>query len=88
MLFFLVVDPAVMGTSYPDDDRGEDLPSSSIAKLYVYIGCASCNLSALSADDTGWTLYPPGTRMRASVVPGVIGVFISGSIDPAGLNIR
>jgi cytochrome c oxidase subunit 1 len=97
MLFFFLIPavPAVFGNFFiPMMIGAKDLafPKLNLASWYVFIAGAIFGVWALLAGgiDTGWTLYPPySTRSsQSNVVPGVIGVFISGfSSIMTGLNI-
>jgi cytochrome c oxidase subunit 1 len=97
MLFFFLIPavPAVFGNFFiPMMIGAKDLafPKLNLASWYVFmIGAACAAWSVLVGGiDTGWTLYPPySTRAsQASVIPGVLGAFISGfSSIMTGLNI-
>ena len=97
MLFFFLIPavPAVFGNFFiPMMIGTKDLafPKLNIASWYVFmIGAALAAWSVLAGGiDTGWTLYPPySTRAsQSNVIPGVVGVFISGfSSIMTGLNI-
>jgi cytochrome c oxidase subunit 1 len=97
MLFLFLIPsiPAVMGNFFiPMMIGAKDLafPKLNLASWYVFIiGAAlACWSVLVGGIDTGWTLYPPySTRAsQASVVPGVVGVFITGfSSIMTGLNI-
>jgi cytochrome c oxidase subunit 1 len=98
MLFFFLIPavPAVFGNFLiPMMIGAKDLafPKLNLASWYVFIVGGIFGVWALLAGglDTGWTLYPPySTRSSQApgVVPGVIGVFISGfSSIMTGLNI-
>jgi len=97
MLFFFLIPavPAVLGNFLiPMMIGAKDLafPKLNLASWYVFIAGAACSTWAILAGgiDTGWTLYPPySTRAsQANVVPGILGVFISGfSSIMTGLNI-
>lgn len=97
MLFFFLIPavPAVFGNFLiPMMIGTKDLafPKLNIASWYVFmIGAAFAIWSVLAGGiDTGWTLYPPySTRAsQSNVIPGVVGVFISGfSSIMTGLNI-
>ncbi len=97
MLFFFLIPavPAVFGNFFiPMMIGAKDLafPKLNLASWYVFIlGAAFAVWSVLVGGiDTGWTLYPPySTRAsQASVIPGVLGAFISGfSSIMTGLNI-
>ena len=97
MLFFFLIPavPAVFGNFFiPMMIGTKDLafPKLNIASWYVFMigaGCAAWSVLA-GGIDTGWTLYPPySTRAsQSNVIPGVVGVFISGfSSIMTGLNI-
>src|SRR5207248_1529894 len=67
-------------------------PKLNLASWYVFIiGAAFAAWAVLAGGiDTGWTLYPPysSRSSHTNVVPGAIGVFISGfSSIMTGLNI-
>ena len=97
MLFFFLIPavPAVFGNFFiPMMIGTKDLafPKLNLASWYVFmIGAGLAFWSVLVGGiDTGWTLYPPySTRAsQSNVIPGVVGVFISGfSSIMTGLNI-
>jgi cytochrome c oxidase subunit 1 len=97
MLFFFLIPsiPAVLGNFLiPMMIGAKDLafPKLNLASWYVFMIGAVFGVWAILAGgiDTGWTLYPPySTRAsQTNVVPGVIGVFITGfSSIMTGLNI-
>ncbi len=97
MLFFFLIPavPGVLGNFFiPLMIGAKDLafPKLNLASWYVFMIGAVFGVWAILAGgiDTGWTLYPPYSSRAAqsNVVPGVIGVFISGfSSIMTGLNI-
>lgn len=97
MLFFFLIPsiPGVMGNFFiPMMIGAKDLafPKLNLASWYVFIFGAGWAVWAVLVGgiDTGWTLYPPySSRFSTSnVIPGAIGVFISGfSSIMTGLNI-
>ncbi|MCX7666102.1 MAG: cbb3-type cytochrome c oxidase subunit I [Gemmataceae bacterium] len=97
MLFFFLIPsiPGILGNFFvPIMVGAKDMafPKLNIASWYVWmIGAAFAVWGLLIGGiDTGWTLYPPySTRSSsASVLPGALGVFISGfSSIMTGLNI-
>jgi cytochrome c oxidase subunit 1 len=97
MIFFFLIPavPGVLGNFLiPMMIGAKDLafPKLNLASWYVFMIGAGFAVWALLTGgiDTGWTLYPPySTRSsHTAVVPGAIGVFISGfSSIMTGLNI-
>ena len=97
MLFFFLIPavPAVMGNFFiPIMIGAKDLafPKLNLASWYVFMIGSAFTLWAVLAGgiDTGWTLYPPysSRASHTNIVPGVIGIFISGfSSIMTGLNI-
>lgn len=97
MLFFFLIPavPGVLGNFFvPLMIGAKDLafPKLNLASWYVFMIGAIFGVWAILAGgiDTGWTLYPPYSSRSAqsNVVPGVLGVFISGfSSIMTGLNI-
>ncbi|HEX4614057.1 MAG TPA: cbb3-type cytochrome c oxidase subunit I, partial [Urbifossiella sp.] len=97
MVFFFLVPsiPATLGNFLvPMMIGAKDLafPKLNLASWYVYmIGAGFMVYSLLAGGiDTGWTLYPPysSRSSQSNVVPGVLGVFVSGfSSIMTGLNI-
>jgi cytochrome c oxidase subunit 1 len=97
MLFFFLIPsiPAVFGNFFiPMMIGAKDLafPKLNLASWYVFlIGAVFAVYAVLAGGiDTGWTLYPPYSSRfsQSAVVPGAIGVFISGfSSIMTGLNI-
>jgi cytochrome c oxidase subunit I len=97
MLFFFLIPavPGVLGNFFiPLMIGAKDLafPKLNLASWYVFMIGAGFGIWAILAGgiDTGWTLYPPysSRASQSNVVPGVLGVFISGfSSIMTGLNI-
>lgn len=97
MLFFFLIPavPGVLGNFFiPLMIGARDLafPKLNLASWYVFmIGALFSGWAVLVGGiDTGWTLYPPysSRASQSNVLPGVIGVFISGfSSIMTGLNI-
>ena len=97
MLFFFLIPavPGVMGNFFiPLMIGAKDLafPKLNIASWYVFMIGATFSAWAVLVGgiDTGWTLYPPysSRASQSNVLPGVMGVFISGfSSIMTGLNI-
>ncbi len=97
MLFFFLIPavPGVLGNFFiPLMIGAKDLafPKLNLASWYVFmLGAAFSGWAVLVGGiDTGWTLYPPysSRASQSNVLPGVLGVFISGfSSIMTGLNI-
>jgi cytochrome c oxidase subunit 1 len=94
-LFLIPAVPAVFGNFFiPMIIGAKDLafPKLNLASWYVFMIGASLAVWAVLAGgiDTGWTLYPPysSRSSQSNVIPGVVGVFITGfSSIMTGLNI-
>lgn len=97
MLFFVLIPavPGVMGNFFvPIMVGAKDMafPKLNIGSWYVWMIGSVFAIWALLAGgiDTGWTLYPPysSRSSHSNVVPGAMGVFITGfSSIMTGLNI-